>query len=226
MPTEQQRDSFEQKPYQPPPGATEVTLVRHGASEAAVVGQRFPLVDGHSDPPLSAVPGRHQAQQVADHLQHEGFDRAFVSPLRRTAETAAPFLAATGMEATVVEEFVEVSLGEWEGGEYRIRAGRGDPIIARMHAEQRWDVIPGGETLDSLGARVRAGMERVVAETGPDRRAVVFGHGAVIGEICRQACDARGFALIHSDNGSISRIIVSPDGAWLLRNFNDTTHLR
>ncbi|MEA2168243.1 MAG: 2,3-bisphosphoglycerate-dependent phosphoglycerate mutase [Solirubrobacteraceae bacterium] len=226
MPAESKRDSFEQKPYQPPPGATEVTLVRHGASQAAVAGQRFELVDGHSNPPLSAVPGRHQAQLVADALRDEAFDRAFVTPLRRTQETAAPFLAATGMEAEVIEEFVEVSLGDWEGGEYRIRAGRGDPLIAQMHAEQRWDVIPGGETLDSLGARVRAGMERVVAATGPGRRAVVFGHGAVIGEICRQACDARGFAFIHSDNGSISRVIVSADGAWLLRSFNDTTHLR
>jgi probable phosphoglycerate mutase len=226
MAADQKRDSFEQKPYQPPPGATEVTLVRHGASQAAVEGQRFELVDGHSDPPLSVVPGRHQAQLVADRLRDEGFDRAFVSPLRRTVETAAPFLAATGLEATVIPEFIEVSLGDWEGGEYRVRAGRGDPIIVQMHQAQRWDVIPGGETLDSLGARVRAGMERVVAATGPDRRAVVFGHGAVIGELCRQACDARGFAFIHSDNGSISRIIVSADGAWLLRNFNDTAHLR
>src|SRR3954447_24579226 len=97
MAAERKRDSFEQKPYQPPPGATEVVLVRHGASEAAVAGRRFELVDGHSNPPLSAVPGRHQAQLVADHLRDEGFDRAFVSPLRRTAETAAPFLEATGM---------------------------------------------------------------------------------------------------------------------------------
>jgi len=42
------RDSFEQSPYELPPGSTEVVLVRHGASEAAVVGSKFPLVDGHS----------------------------------------------------------------------------------------------------------------------------------------------------------------------------------
>src|SRR3954447_9766769 len=144
MAAERKRDSFEQKPYQPPPGATEVVLVRHGASEAAVEGVRFELVEGHSNPPLSAVPGRQQAELVADHLRHERFDRVFVSPLRRTAETAAPFLAATGMQATVVPEFVEVSLGDWEGGEYRVRSGRGDPIIAEMHRAQNWSVIPGG----------------------------------------------------------------------------------
>ena len=42
-------------------GATEIVLVRHGASEAAVEGAKFPLVDGHSDPPLSDA-GHSQAR--------------------------------------------------------------------------------------------------------------------------------------------------------------------
>jgi probable phosphoglycerate mutase len=107
-----------------------------------------------------------------------------------------------------------------------VRAARNDPVIARVFAEQRWDAIPGAESLEDLGRRVRAAVERIVTETGPDATAIAFAHGAVIGELCRQATDSRPFAFVHADNGSISRIVVGPDGRWLLRSFNDISHLK
>ena len=167
MTTTRDRDSFEQVPYTPPPGATEVVLVRHGASAAAVAGVPFPVVDGRADPPLSEA-GQRQAQAVADRLAHEPLRRAFVSPLRRTHETAAAFTQATGLEPETVEDLTEVFLGEFDGGEYRVRVGRNDPIIQQVFAEQRWDAIPGAESLDDLGRRVRGAVEHIVAETGPD----------------------------------------------------------
>lgn len=218
------RDSFEQSPYELPPGSTEVVLVRHGASEAAVVGSRFPLVDGHSDPALSE-PGRVQAATVAARLATEEIGAVFVTSLRRTHETAAPLLAATGLEATVVPELREVYLGEFEGGEYRIRAGRGDPAIKRVFANESWAEIPGGEPAEEFAARTRAGIERIVAQVGPQTSAVAIVHGAVIGELCRQAAESRPFAFVHSDNCSISRIVVHDSGRWLLRSFNDISHL-
>jgi len=218
------RDSFEQSPYELPPGSTEVVLVRHGASEAAVVGNRFPLIDGHSDPVLSE-PGRLQAASVAARLGGEEVGGLFVSTLRRTQETAAPLAAALGLEPTVVPELREVFLGDFEGGEYRIRSGRGDPIIAQVFAEERWDAIPGGESWESFGARTRAGIAKIVAAVGPQNTAIAVVHGAVIGELCRQAAAARPFAFVHSDNCSISRLVVFEDGRWLLRSFNDISHL-
>ena len=154
------RDSFEQSPYELPPGSTEVVLVRHGASEAAVVGTRFPLVDGHSDPALSEA-GKAQAETVAERPRRaRTIAGLFVSTLRRTQETAAPLAAATGLEPSVVPELREVFLGDFEGGEYRIRAGRGDPIIKQVFAEERWDAIPNGESWEDFGARIAAGVER------------------------------------------------------------------
>jgi probable phosphoglycerate mutase len=219
------RDSFEQRSYELPPGSTEVVLVRHGASEAAVVGSPFPLVDGHSDPALSEV-GRIQAATVAARLAGERIGAIFVTNLRRTQQTAEPLLAATGLEATVVPELREVYLGDFEGGEYRIRAHQGDPVVRRVFASERWDEIPGGEPADALATRTRAGIEKIVAAAGPDTSAVAVVHGGVIGELCRQAVASRPFAFIHSDNCSISRIVVNPDGRWLLRSFNDVSHLR
>ena len=218
------RDSFEQSPYELPPGSTEVVLVRHGASEAAVVGSKFPLVDGHSDPALSA-PGRAQAEMVAAGLGGDEFSGLFVTSLRRTQETAAPLAAATGLEPAVVPELREVYLGDFEGGEYRIRAGRGDPIIQQVFTEERWDAIPNAESWEDFGARVSAGIEQIVATVGPNTTALAVLHGAVIGQLCRQATASRPFAFVHSDNCSISRLVVLEDGRWLLRSFNDISHL-
>ncbi|HWC08950.1 MAG TPA: histidine phosphatase family protein [Solirubrobacterales bacterium] len=218
------RDSFEQSPYELPPGSTEVVLVRHGASEAAVVGASFPLVDGHSDPALSE-PGQAQAEMVAEALRGERIAGIFASTLRRTQESAAPLAAALGLEPQVLFELREVFLGDFEGGEYRIRQGRGDPIIQRVFAEERWDAIPNAESFEDFGARLRKGIEEIVAAVGPETTAVAFVHGAVIGQLCQLATDSRPFAFVHADNGSITRIVVHADGKWLLRSFNDINHL-
>lgn len=213
-----------QRPFHLPGAATEVVLVRHGASVDAVAGAPFPLVDGRGDPPLSPD-GERQAAAVAARLAAEQIARLFITPLRRTARTAAPLAAATGLDSIVVEDLAEVRLGDWEGGEYRIRAANKDPVVMRVFEEERWDLIPNAESPESLERRVRAGIETVVALTGPGAVAVAVVHGAVIGEACRQATGSRRFAFVHADNGSMTRLVVWPGGRWLLRSFNDVAHL-
>lgn len=214
-----------QRPFSVPPGATEIIIVRHGASAAAVPGTPFPLVDGRGNPPLSDV-GQTQALAVRERFAAgERIDRMVVTTLQRTAQTAAPLASALGLEPEVVPELAEVSLGEWEGGEYRLRAAARDPLIGRVFAEQRWDVIPGGESPEVLEERVRAGLDRIVAATGPDGVALAVLHGGIIGEICRIATGSRPFAFIHSDNCSVTRLVVFAEGHLLLRSFNDISHL-
>jgi 2,3-bisphosphoglycerate-dependent phosphoglycerate mutase len=184
----------------------------------------FPLLDGRGDPNLSQD-GLEQAQAIAQRLAPEGVSCLFVTPLRRTHQSAAPLAEATGLEPIVIEELAEVRLGDWEGGEYRLRVARGDPLVRQMFEEERWDVIPGAESPESLGDRVHAGIERIVELTGPDAVAVAFLHGGVIGEVCRLATDSRPFAFVHSDNGSVSRLVIRASGKWQLRSFNEVSHL-
>jgi 2,3-bisphosphoglycerate-dependent phosphoglycerate mutase len=125
----------------------------------------------------------------------------------------------------VVPELREVHLGEWEGGEYRIRMAEGDPLALRALAEERWELIPGAESGAALAARVRAGVDAIVARLGAGATGAAILHGGVIGEICRQATSSRPFAFVHADNASLSRLVVFGDGRWLLRSFNDTAHL-
>jgi probable phosphoglycerate mutase len=217
---------YRQNRFRLPPDATEVLLVRHGASAAVRPGERHALdPDGHGDPPL-APEGLEQAEAVADRLAEEdGVAAVFVSGLQRTAQTAAPYLARTGMEPTVVPELREVHLGDWEGGEFRIRMQDGDPTAWRAVAEERWDLFPNAESMEGFAARVKAGIGRIVEAIGPGATGAAFVHAAVIGEICRQATASRPFAFIHADNGSLSRLVVFADGRWLLRAFNETNHL-
>ena len=198
--------------------------MRHGASAAAVPGEPFDLLDGHADPPL-APEGREQASCVADRLAGQPIDALFVTPLRRTQETAAPLAERTGLEPVVVPELREVMLGDWEGGKLRINAAKGDPLFFRMLEEERWDVIPNAEPMDEFGARVRRGLESIVERTGPDRVAVAVLHGGVIGELARQATHSRPFAFVHADNCSITRLVVLSQDRWLLHSFNDAAHL-
>jgi 2,3-bisphosphoglycerate-dependent phosphoglycerate mutase len=216
--------TYHQRSFALPPGATEVILVRHGATAPAVPGEPFPLLDGRGDPPL-APEGEAQALAVAKRLAGEGLAGIYVTPLQRTAQTAAPLAERTGLEPEAVPDLCEVSLGEWEGGEFRIRMAERDPVALQAVAEERWDAIPGAETMDSLAQRVRAGVEAVVAAAGPDVAVAAVVHGGVIGEACRQATGSRPFAFVHADNGSLTRLVVIPGGPWLLRSFNDTAHL-
>src|SRR3954469_12210620 len=127
-------EGIPQRAFEAPAGATEVILVRHGASAPAFPDQPFPLVGGQSDPEL-APEGERQAEALVERLAAEPLSRLFVTPLRRTRETAAPLAARLGLEPVVVPELIEVRLGDFEGGEWRVRAANGDPLVARVFAE-------------------------------------------------------------------------------------------
>jgi probable phosphoglycerate mutase len=220
--TEAEPTAFAQRRYEAPPGATDLLLVRHGASQPYVDGTSFALVDGHGDPPLS-FDGQGQARQVSARLAAAGVDAIYVTSLRRTAETAAPLAARLGLELRVEPDLREVYLGEWEGGIFRKNVADGHPVSLRMAAEERWDVIPGAESSAALNSRVRAAIERIAA-AHPGQRVAAFTHGGVIGAALALASGSRPFAFLGAENTSISRLVLTTD-RWYVRGFNDTAHL-
>ncbi|TCP47382.1 putative phosphoglycerate mutase [Tamaricihabitans halophyticus] len=216
------QDGFRQERFQPPPGATELLLIRHGESEPARKDRPFPLVEGQGDPAL-APEGQLSAQRVAQRLRDEPLDQLYVTTLRRTAQTAAPLAAHSGLVPKVEADLREVHLGEWEGGLFRQMVAEKHPLVLQMRAECRWDVIPGAESTESLANRVRGAIERLV-HRHPGERLAVFTHGGVIDQALTIAAGARPFAFLGADNCSISRLVII-DETWLVRGFNDTAHL-
>jgi probable phosphoglycerate mutase len=216
---------FRQHRFAPGSGACEILLVRHGESAPFVDGQPFPLVDGHSDPPLHDPDGLDQAERVAERLIATGerIAAVYVTTLTRTKQTAAPLVARLGMEARVEPDLREVFLGDWEGGLYRRKVADQDPIALAMFEHERWDVIPNGEPADRFERRVRHAIERI-AGAHPDELVVAVVHGGVIGQVMNIAAGTTGFRFNGADNASIHHIVVDGD-RWIIRCFNDTSHL-
>jgi len=215
---------YPQTDYSRPEGSIEVVLVRHGASEAVVDGETFELLEGQADPALSQD-GERQALAAAAALSGEPLSALFITTLRRTAQTAAPLAALTGLEPVVLPELREVHLGELDGGAFRVAVARRDPLIAEVFAKERWDVIPGAESAEAFAQRTRAGIDRILDGLAPGATVAAVVHGGVIGELCRQCSDSRPFAFVHADNGSFTRIAVLPDGRRWVRTFNERGHL-
>jgi probable phosphoglycerate mutase len=149
----------------------------------------------------------------------------FVTPLRRTAQTAEPLAQALGVEPVVVPDLREVHLGDWEG-EWNVRMAKRDPLAREIFAAERWDVIPNAEPMEEFAERIRNGMEHVAGAIGADSSGVVFLHAGVIAEVLRQATGSTGFAFLYAENCSISRVLRLQSGRWSLRAFNDVSHLR
>jgi 2,3-bisphosphoglycerate-dependent phosphoglycerate mutase len=214
--------AFRQRRFEPPPGATDLFLVRHGQSAPYVEGTLFALIDGQGDPPLSPD-GAAQARLVGARLATAGIDAIYVSTMRRTAQTAAPLAELLGLTPVVDARLREVHLGDWEGGVFRKNVAEAHPVALRMIAEERWDVIPGAEPADAFAGRVRTAIERIAA-AHPGQRVAAFTHGGVIGQALALAAASRPFAFTGAENASISRLVITPDG-WIVRGYNDTAHL-
>jgi probable phosphoglycerate mutase len=208
--------------FVPPPGSTDVLLVRHGESGSMVGGASLALTEGQGDPPL-APGGTAEAESVGERLARQGINAIYTSPLRRCVETAEPLARALGLTPRVERDLREVFMGEWEGGLYRKKFAERDPIAQRMLAEQRWDVIPGAEAAPEFTRRVRSVVARIAAAHVGGKIAL-FTHAGVIGEALAQASGAEPFAFIGPNNASISQILVTPE-KWVVRRFNDASHL-
>jgi probable phosphoglycerate mutase len=213
---------YRQYRFAPPPGATDLLIIRHGESRPAREDRPADTRDGHADPALDPV-GEDQAKRLADRLADDPISAIYVTTLRRTAQTAAPLAERLGLVPVVEPDLREVYLGEWEGATFRKHTSEGHPLALKMFDEQRWDVIPGAEPTAAFRARVSDGITRIAA-AHPNQKVAVVVHGGVIGMIMSIATGAGTFAFVGADNASISQVVVLGD-RWIVRRFNDTAHL-
>lgn len=187
-----------------------LTLVRHGRTEANRSGLLLGRIDAELDPL-----GRAQAAAVAEHVGSA--DRIVCSPLARTRATAA----AWGAPVDVDERWIELDYGELDGTPLR-------EVDADLWRRWRSDVTfapPGGESLASLGARVRDACDDL-AEAARDGHVVVVTHVSPIKAAVAWAMgvgDEVSWRMFVAP-ASVSRIAVGDRGPSL-HGFNDLAHL-
>lgn len=153
-------------------------LIRHGQTPANVAGVLESTVPG---PGLTEL-GETQAAELVDALADQPIDAVFVSTMVRTHLTAAPLVAARGLEPIERGGLREVEAGDVEGNTdeasvhqyvHTLFAWAGGDLDVRM---------PGAQT----GREVIERFDAVVAEAeslGVENVALVS-HGAVIRAWC------------------------------------------
>jgi probable phosphoglycerate mutase len=147
------------------PMASEVVLIRHGATEWSTTGRHT----GRTDVPLTDE-GRGQAAAMRDRVAASTFALVLVSPLQRARETCR----LVGLDG-VAE--VDDDLEEWDYGEYE-----GLTTAQVRQSRPGWTVfgdgvMPGGEDIKEVGVRADRVIARADAVDGP---VALVAHGHIL----------------------------------------------
>jgi probable phosphoglycerate mutase len=209
--------------FELPVGASQLLLVRHGESAPVESGRPMPRLGRQADPPLDPV-GMEEAELVGCRLSGEPITAIYCSPLRRTGETAGPLAARVGLTPKVEDDLREVFLGDVDGLNLRALSGAGDENVRRALRNEQWDLLPSAEPATQFRSRVRGVVETIAGRHNGEVVAV-FTHGGVIGEVMAIASGSTPHAFIGADNGSITHLVVTRS-RWIVRAFNETSHLR
>ena len=156
-----------------PAAATTLYLARHGQSEWNHTGR----VTGRLDPALSDK-GREQGLALAACVQAQGgLDAIVVSGLRRTAQTAQPASAATGVPIQRIAALDEIGMGELEGRWRDERDAEAQALWAQWKAQPWTFTVPGGEPFERFTDRVQGAL-RTILDGHRGKRVLVVGHSA------------------------------------------------
>jgi broad specificity phosphatase PhoE len=138
-----------------------------------------------------------------------------VTPLQRTAHTAATLIAAghPGVVPIVEPDLIEQHLGDWQG------LPHGDlPERLALPAHPFWPLAgserpPGGESMQDVILRVGAAMERLAREhSGQD--VIIVSHGGAIRAAVAHALGIEADNALHLSvqNISLTRMVRHHDG--------------
>jgi len=219
-----------------------ITLVRHGDPDWAPGGGA--AVD---DPGLTRF-GRRQAEAVASALARTPVDALYVSPYRRSRETAEPIAKAAGREAQVVEGLAEIGVAV--AGLTQEDVDRYFQEASRRPLRDHWTGWPGAEPFGAFHTRVTGALESVLARHGirpfheheftvwsapePAPSIVVVAHGGTNAVLLTHLLDVRPvpweWLRFESQLAAYSVAEARPIGekgsVWSLQNFNEVDHLR
>jgi broad specificity phosphatase PhoE len=146
----------------PAPDTCWLYLVRHGATDNNRADP--PRLQGRrTDPPLSDE-GRGQARQTGEFLAGFPLDAVCSSPLLRARQTAEAIARPHGLAVDVVEDLIEVDVGEWEGRAWQ-EIEKTDPAAYRAFmTDATVNPYLGGENLQTVLARAVPAFERLMGE--------------------------------------------------------------
>ncbi|HZP92183.1 MAG TPA: histidine phosphatase family protein [Burkholderiales bacterium] len=198
----------------------ELILVRHGETAWNAEGR----IQGHLDSPLNDE-GLAQALLLGERLGQEHFDHFYSSDLGRALQTAQPIADRSGKRPTTDSRLRERNLGAFQGLTGPECEERFPEDYARFHRRDPDHVVPGGESIRQVYARISAWLEELPRRHAGGRILAVT-HGGVLDAayriVHRLPLDRpRDFPIY---NASLNRL--EHDGAsWRVTSWGDISHL-
>jgi ribonuclease H / adenosylcobalamin/alpha-ribazole phosphatase len=201
--------------------ATLTLLLRHGET-ALSTERRFA---GRGDIALTEA-GRGQAAAAASRLAARGgIDLIVTSPLARARATAEAVAGATGAPLVAEDDLAETDFGKWEGLTFAEASARW-PDEASAWLGSADVAPPGGESFATVGRRVNAALDRLLA-AHEFRTLLLVSHVTPIKTLVCRAMLAPPAAMfrIYLDVASLCEVGWFADGSAVVRSLNDTAHL-
>ncbi len=199
-----------------------IYLTRHGQTD---YNQRMIVQGSGIDSDLNDK-GREQAQKFYGHFQHIPFDAFFVSELKRTHQTLAPFFEKK-RAPIILPELNEISWGILEGKEPSPERYQQFLEISEQWKQGNYHVaIEGGESPQAMFNRQKRGLQTLMQQ--PFETALVYMHGrAMRSFLClltnTPLCDMDQFP--HENTG-LYILEQEKDMQFNITTYNYTDHLK
>ncbi len=202
--------------------AKTIYLTRHGKTDY----NDKDLIQGWMDNPLSET-GKDESARLGNRLKDLKIDMIYHSPLCRAKETAEIINQHHNAPMKVVQPFIEMDLGDWEGQHF-MEVVRNHPSIYQEWATNVDAEIPGGETFRKLYERSKPGVQEVLES--PFQNILIVAHAMVnrgiVGNFMgMEPLLARRFRM---ENCSFSKLLVyqlKDRPLQLIDTWNDMSHL-
>jgi alpha-ribazole phosphatase len=200
--------------------STLIYLVRHGETQ----WNRDARIQGQLDIPLNEE-GIKQARLLAKRFVKVDLDAIYASDLSRAINTAEIVAGVKGLSVEAAPQFREIDFGLWQGMTWQEIDKEYPESRRQMEISPETAHPPKGESWSDVADRVFKGLDDIAGKW-PEGNVMVVSHG---GSSRMAICRILDISLakrwkLRMDNTSIS-ILEYRNGDWLVRCFNDVSHL-
>ncbi len=153
---------------------TTVYLIRHGEAEGNICRRAH----GHYNSTITDR-GYRQIAALAKRFSQEHFDAAYASDLIRTQTTALAVTRVHKLPLHTDPRLREVCVGEWEDKTWTWLTRFDHDRLIRFNTDAGHWQVEGGESMETVLARMTAALHDIVA-AHPDETVAVFSHGMAL----------------------------------------------
>jgi probable phosphoglycerate mutase len=189
----------------------QLLLIRHALPFRSEPGQG-------SDPELSEE-GIEQAKRLPDALARFPISRIVSSPQIRARQTAQPVADALGLTIDLDDRLAEY---DRDLSHYTPVEEISEEDMKRLASGE----LPSGVDQPAFIARVKEGIDDIVAAAGRDDTVAVFTHGGVINALAHDVMKTERLLCVQVDYAGVTRLLWSSQrGQFFVASVNATEHV-